>query len=222
MISSVATQAACFTEHVLEGRALNKSRKQLYIDWASELDMKKEAKNASGAMILLENLMIPLAKFYDLKAKPYSDIGLLCDEFIDIDETPEFSRELVDIPTTPYEAKPAFIKEYKKRVKKLKKERKWEELREYTCETIAKFPSKRTHCLTRHFMESIGRVAMLAPSKIQQAQDQYSKDPSGLISSTIGLHLTGISWSIGVDRRAAKLQYKGIPIICQDVPHIPF
>ncbi len=221
-MAALSIEAACFTEHVKEGKALNKSRKSLYVEWASELGLEKEAKKASKAMIRLENLMIPLAKYFDIRAKKYEDIGLLCDEFVDIDETPEFSRKLVEIPTMPYQEVPSFMKDYKKRVKKLKKERKWEELREYTRETIAKFPSKKTHCLTRHFMESIGRVAMLAPSKIQQAKDQYSKDPSGLISSTIGLHLTGLSWSIGVDRRASKLQYKGIPIICQDVPHIPF
>lgn len=213
-------EAACFREHVKEGRQLNKERKALYSDWAQGHKLKRRARVTSNAFIALETAMLPMARIYDLKARKYQASGLFCDDFISISETPDFTTINAQIPSTPYIHKLKFIATFEDQVKSSLRKKDWREVRAHALDALEHFPAKETHCLTRHFVESLGRLAALAPRHIRLAFENDLGSPSKLISSMIKFHLFGLGYAQKIDSLAAPLQYKGIPIVCQDVPNI--
>lgn len=219
LISSAS--ATCFREHVIEGRALNWERKGSYKDWAKKHGLKSRAGLVSNALLGLETLMLPAARYFDFKTRKHKGTGLFCDDFIPISETPEFNIVYAQIPDEVYNEKPAFISTYKDFIYELTQKREWSRIREESVIAIHLFEARETHCLTRHFIESIGRISALAPIHIEKAKSAGLDDPSELIAKMIRYHLTGLKYSLKIDALAAPLQYQGIPIVCQDVPHIP-
>lgn len=217
----VKAQAACFREHVHKGRELNRDRRAPYAEWADRYGLKGRARVVSSALIALETSMLPMARIYDLKAKKYQFTGLFCDDFIPISETPDFSLLDAQIPSSSYIRKLAFIANFEAQVKKAMKNKNWDEVRVLALGALDHFPANETHCLTRHFVESLGRLAALAPRHIRLALKNGLESPSKLISSMIKFHLFGLDYAQTIDSLAAPLQYKGIPIVCQDVPNIP-
>lgn len=213
--------ANCFHEHVVEGREVNFERKDDYANWAQQHDLKRQSKLVSNALIGLETLMLPVARIYDLKARKYSESGLFCDDFIPISSTPDYQVIYAQIPSVPYIKKLAFLKSYEKNIREKIEQYDWAWVRRESLSAIAHFPARETHCLTRHFVESIGRISALAPRHINQAHEQGLKDPRKIIASMIRFHLFGLDYALKIDTLAAPLQYQGIPIVCQDVPHIP-
>ncbi len=212
----------CFTEHVREGRHLNQQRRSQYFDLAQKHGLGKEAKKVSRSLIGLENLMIPFARYFDFRAKKYKDINLFCDEFVDINLSPDFTTKPAKIPSEKFVKKLKIVKSYEKEVRELLQNYKWEEVRELSHEVISKFPNKETHCLQKHSIESIGRIAWLAPDKIEMAKDNNLKNPKRLISSMIKLHFMGFGYAQRIDAKAYELQKVGIPIVCRDIPPVKF
>lgn len=213
--------ASCFHEHVIEGRQVNLQRKADYAHWAQKHDLKRQSKLVSNALIGLETLMLPSARIYDLKARKYSASGLFCDDFVPISETPSYQAIYAQIPSVPYIKKIAFLDSFEKNIKEKIEVYDWAWVRRESLLAIAHFPARETHCLTRHFVESIGRISALAPGHINQARAQGLKDPRKIIASMIRFHLFGLDYALKIDALAAPLQYQGIPIVCQDIPHIP-
>lgn len=216
-----AAEAACFFEHVSEGREVNRERRDLYSEWADQYGLKRRAKLTSSALIALETSMLPMARIYDLRARKYQFTGLFCDDFIPISETPNYSDINTQIPRLPYIHKLSFLEDFEARVRKEIKKENWAQVRELTLIALDHFPAAETHCLTRHFVESLGRIAALAPRHIRRARENGIESPSKLIASMIKFHLFGLGFAEKIDSLAAPLQYKGIPIVCQDVPFIP-
>ncbi len=221
IITSQVATASCFREHVKEGRALNHERKDLYAEWAQGHDLKSRAKLVSNALMSLETVMLPMARIYDYKARKHEATGLFCDDFIPIADTPEFNTIYAQIPRGSFIKNLAFISTYERDVKRALSSKNWARVRELSLIAIDSFPALETHCLTRHFIESLGRIAALAPRHIRLAQESNLKDPSDLIASMIKFHLVGLGYSQKIDSLAAPLQYKGIPIVCNDVPFVP-
>lgn len=220
-ICSMSASATCFHEHVKEGRALNFERKYQYATWAQEVELRSKSKLVSNALMALESIILPVARIYDFKARKYEGTGLFCDEFIPISETPDFNTIYAQIPNGSFNPNLPFIASYESIVESSVRKKDWARIREMSLWAIAEFPFKETHCLTRHFVESLGRIAALAPRHIRHARERGLKDPSDLIASMIHFHITGIGYAQKIDKLAAPLQYKGIPIVCNDVPFIP-
>ena len=220
-ISTISSgYANCFRNHVRDGRSLNSERKYQYASWAKKHNLKRQAKLVSNALMGIETLMLPMARYYDYKARDYKQTGLFCDDFIDMKETPKYTEAYTQIPRVPFIKKLAFLTTYEKEVRRLVKNNKWSEIREQSLEVLGHFPAPETHCMSRHFVESLGRIAALAPKHIQAAKEQGLDNPSELIASMLRFHLFGLDYAAKIDALAAPLQYEGIPIVCQDVPFI--
>lgn len=80
----------------------------------------------------------------------------------------------------------------------------------------------RFNCLIRHFLESTVRSARLAVKYNQYAQENKLRSPDRLMLRYLQLSFFTFSQAIALDRKAAPLQAQGLPILCRDVPHIPF
>lgn len=80
----------------------------------------------------------------------------------------------------------------------------------------------RFNCLTRHFLESTIRSARLAVKYDQVARERGVRSPEKLMKRFLQMSFFAFGQAIALDRDAAELQAQGLPILCQDVPHIPF
>jgi hypothetical protein len=78
-----------------------------------------------------------------------------------------------------------------------------------------------TDCLVRHLLESAHRLAVLAPRHIEAARQRGLASPRWLLALLLRLHLWGLSRARDLDARARPLQARGIPILAQDLPPIP-
>jgi hypothetical protein len=91
---------------------------------------------------------------------------------------------------------------------------------------LADYP--RFFCMGRHLVESLVRIAALAPRYEEtRIQRKVKSSPLPISRGLIESHLTLLATTgeavgqPGLDTWAAPLQAKGIPIICNDVPPIP-
>lgn len=67
--------------------------------------------------------------------------------------------------------------------------------------------------MIRHFLESIRRVAGLAPT--------YGVRTMFISKQMLWAHVRSLKKASELDQMAAPLQAEGLPILCQDVPYIP-
>lgn len=70
-------------------------------------------------------------------------------------------------------------------------------------------------------LESIRPTASLAPLYKQAAKEKKVKSPGFVVQGFLRSHLEILTEATEIDYLAAPLQAEGLPIICQDVPHIP-
>ena len=75
--------------------------------------------------------------------------------------------------------------------------------------------------MTRHLLQSLARMAHLAPQYVAMATDAGLPSPARISARVMRLHLCALAAGQRVDRRAAPLQVAGVAIVQQDVPHIP-
>jgi hypothetical protein len=70
-------------------------------------------------------------------------------------------------------------------------------------------------------LESIARVAHLAPKHSRLARDKGMKPTDTFSWRMVQLHLFSLPSFAKLDKLAAPLQSRGVPILHQDVPPIP-
>ena len=75
-------------------------------------------------------------------------------------------------------------------------------------------------CMLRHLVESIWRVAWLAPQHAAAARAAGLPTTVPLSELYLRLNLAALEDSAALDRAARPLQEAGIPILCRDVPPI--
>ncbi|MCB9091843.1 MAG: hypothetical protein H6621_03060 [Halobacteriovoraceae bacterium] len=216
---SSETAHNCFRKHILDAIELNKQRKPLY-----EAISDGESKKISNKLISMEYLLIPISLYFDLSALRLQNKGvpLMCDEFIDMSETPPFTA-LDEIPKTQYNNLPTLsieekISQYREAMDQ-NSFTKISKLSEKYLKELEKYPSY--FCLYRHFTESILRASNKAMQYQAMALKNEVKFDSSLSWRFIDLQVSGLKRVNKIDILAAPLQFKGIPIICNDVPHIP-
>ena len=78
----------------------------------------------------------------------------------------------------------------------------------------------RYHSLLRHMLESTARVAFLAPQYAAKAEALGIDSPVYLSVQLLKLHVNGLWAGVFLDKRAAPLQRKGVPIIANDIPPV--
>ncbi len=76
------------------------------------------------------------------------------------------------------------------------------------------------HCLERHFVESMGRAATIAPQQSKLAKENLGIGSLWVSKIFIKSHFDLMQQAQELDSKAAPLQAQGIAIICQDIPPI--
>lgn len=206
-----------FELHLREAIALNRDRLPRYAARSDGASLP-----VSRTLIRSERLLLPLARRVDRRAARYHDAGipLLHDLFVSMENTPPFgSSEPVDLPAAyhPPQARPlsrAISGAYRA------------DGYAGALPVIARALDDLTahpevDAMLRHLLESMRRLATVAPRHAEQARALGLPSPHRLLGLLFRAHLGGFGFAARLDRRARPLQVRGIPIIARDVPPIP-
>jgi len=207
-----------FESHIREAIALNRDRAPKYAALSNGA-----SRPISRTLIVAERLIIPIARWFDRRAKPYQQAGvpLLESIFVPMSAAPPFlpvrsagQRELRQSSPQPAAIRRHVGEAYRARSFPGAADALASEL-----SALASAPG--VDCLVRHLLESAHRVAQLAPVHVAAAQERGLRSPAPILARLLWLHL----WSLGpagaLDRRARPLQARGIAILAQDLPPIP-
>jgi len=208
----------CFYDHVKDAIELNRERREAY---SRETDGASE--KISKYLIIWEKLILLKANKYDRNSSQFQNLGipLMCEDFIDMSETPRLMTRTAQIPK-------GYLNKYKPRTKKIKKDLKtalklgYQPFKMVITNKIEQLKFNKSYdCLLRHLLESLLRTADLAPRYIAVAPKHKKQDLDKLIKKYLRLQIFGISQAVFIDKKARSLQAEGVPILCNDVPHVP-
>jgi len=212
------TQRDCLRVHLVDAIELNKQRKPEYA-----LLTNGESKAISNKMIAFEQASLPVARIIDGKAARFHRLGInvICDDLIDMKETPEFLANDTTI------AGKIFLdlddKDIKSTIRTKLEGGDYAAVRDFTDGVIKDIDKRNgSNCMFKHFLESVRRSAALMVKYRKAVPDpKLWRDLVSLENRYIRLQVSSLSFAQIVDKRAAPIHRKGVGVICRDVPHIP-
>lgn len=204
----------CFREHLLRALALNEQRLSKY-----SLLSQGRSEVVSKSLIRMEKTMLTVSDAvtpFDLWNQPYqrAHFHLICESYVSMDLVPAFGAlqqrsNGQAVPWSSFGLKMAFFKGD------------FADIKAKSLVGIrALSVDPGSHCLTRHLLESIARIASLAATGDEKALAQGLPPPRNIFRSMIFGHLAMLDWAASIDRSALPLQKEGLPILCGDVPPI--
>lgn len=206
----------CFRRHLLDAISLNERRLPVYREWSDGRSVE-----ISRALIRMERLALIAAWQVDAEARPYHRAGIpiVCSEYVSMSLTPPLPERPGPGLTGPYRSPPppdsmiAAIRE-------VYGAGGFEGVVDATDRLMELLGRPEQNCMVRHVLESLGRVASLAPVHLRSARSAGLPSTRPLSELMLRLHLEVLDESVALDRRAAPLQAIGIPILCADLPPI--
>jgi hypothetical protein len=209
----------CFQVHLEEAIALNEKRKPLY-SWLTQ----GRSEAISDKLIESEKLSLIFARSVDDAARPYQRAGVAvaCDEFVSMADVPVFREQYAFDPEPLTAFEPVDGVALRDGLEATFAEEGFAGLATATDATLHALEEPRTyHCMVRHMLESLRRIANLAPVHEEDAHERGLASPRPISEDLVELHLLSIDPAAKLDEQASVLQSEGIPILCQDVPSIP-
>ncbi|NRA68186.1 MAG: hypothetical protein HRU19_27125 [Pseudobacteriovorax sp.] len=206
----------CLRTHLIEAIDINSERLKHY-----SAATNGRSESISRQLIWSERGLILLSPLIDWTALYWQSSGIpvACDDYIPMAQTPDFqitdhSYDLRTRISLTADSLRARIDDA------------WEKSDEAAVQVIDEIietlnSQKHFNCMTRHLLESVARSLTLKPKYISAAQAKDLYSPSFFMDVLIGLQIQGIGFALDLDKAAAPIQAQGIPIICNDVPHIP-
>lgn len=210
----------CLSEHISEAMELNKQRKPLYLKLSGG-----RSKIVSDKLIWMERKLSVAVPFADAWAAPYQAAGIpiLCQDFISMSETPKFQAQNPEGTDSLHNYRRPDIAAIKSRLLELYKAKSYLPLAHFADQQITDLEQKpRYNCMVRHLLESIRRMAALTPVHAQKSRAKNKVSSEFLSRTVLRSHIMLLEESAEIDRVAAPLQAEGLPIVCQDVPYIPW
>ncbi len=221
----------CFYRHIDEAIEINLKRRSGYLSTARYKGGFRawlQTRNVSSSLIVMERgLLLPARKF-DIKAAPFKRYGipLMCNDLIEMSETPKYKSTINEVPGRMFNIN---ISKLQNSIRYKLNNQKWSDLDQLIENKIIFLKSDPyQYCLTRHFLESILRTLRLIPiyqeEYLELPKDVQTKlgNPKKISLNYIKLHLIGFRFMDKIDRQAYLPQKLGIPIVCRDVPTIPY
>lgn len=206
--------------HVDEAMILNQSRSSVYQEVSGG-----KSRVVSEAMISFERALSRSASLADALALPLnlSGIPILCADLISMSKTPplRFSYEQ-GAPSLSQFHLPD-LQSIKAALNVALMDEDFNSLVNLSNRYIHELEHEpRFNCMVRHFLESIRRMAGLAPQYQLMAKSKLGAKTAKFISkNVINGHIKGLDEAAHIDLLAAPLQAQNLPIVCQDIPHIP-
>lgn len=204
--------------HILDAIRLNNKRAKEYA-----LLSNGQSRVLSYRLILTEIVCLPVALILDLQANRFEKKGLaiFSDIFESMDNVPEFNPEYPD--TVNYAAPLKEVK-FDNQVKELKyatTKKNFTKLESISNEIIMKLEEQpHVYLMTRHLLESIRRIASVAPYHLAKANDMSLPSPLPLLLRLLKLHYWALKFGQKLDHQSASIQTSGVPFLFYDLPTI--
>ena len=219
---SACLSEPCIRTHVEEGKELNHSRDILY-----KTVTKGRSEPITKRLIDYENWAI--AKLYLLEpiTAPFraKRIPMLCRELVSVKGAPAFLSYVQPHPRALLPSDYPKIEAIQSRLQEFASKRDFFGLQKQAFLEIIRLKEIPSYfCMTRHFLESIGSTAVQGP--IYAAEAEQKKSYPWLAKTVSWMFLDAqikdLKEMYEIDKMAVELQMEGVPILCQDVPAIPF
>jgi hypothetical protein len=206
-----------FEHHLREALEINRARLSLYARLSGGRSV-----GISRRLIRSEQLLLPVAWWFDRRAEPYHRAGvrLLHDVFVAMSDAPA-------APTSPgppcrRDAPPPSSAALRRSVGAGYVRGGWGGAAAEADRALVRLQDSRgADCMLRHLLESVRRIAEVAPAAAEASAHLGLPSPARLLNQLFRLHLWGLAPAARLDRDAYPLQREGIPILCADVPPIP-
>lgn len=218
--SPLAVPGGCFEDHVRDAIALNTARRPIYAA------MSEGASTAlSDRLIAMEQGTLALAVALDRWARPYQrvGIGVMCDEFVSMEGAG------APVATEPRATPVDLDALFDTLADAGRLERTWEAGgfpavaadADAMLRAVEGVPDRL--CMTRHLLESIRRGAGLATrhAVAARAAGFRFQSPARLSRAFVRMQAEALPLAAALDRDAAPLQARGVPILCHDLPPVP-
>ncbi|MES2963646.1 MAG: hypothetical protein V4760_07120 [Bdellovibrionota bacterium] len=220
---AVASEASheCFRNHLREAIVLNLERRPLYAALSGG-----QSKAISDRLVLLERLALVsshLTNDFDELDRVYRKAGIqvLCEDFMTMAKTPAFKPRFDGRLPRASSFRDYEPSDMKTRLKLALKNDGFTGVKVEAELWLAFLSTEpKLHCMMRHTLESIVRVAILAPRHAEKARKLGLPSPEKLERRLIESHWTVLGQIHRLDRKALPLQVEGLPIICNDVPSL--
>lgn len=214
-IQSQSFETRCISKHIHEAIALNQERLPLY---AAVSEGRSRA--ISRALLNLEKFVLATLPLIERPAEKYQTQGvpLFCLDVVPMSDTPQF-MERVEVPErafVPFNGLALSLSLAQALVMQNKQQ--LEQRLERALETLNE--NKNFNCMTRHLLESILRSVRLTPVYQQMSAEKGLRDPGYLLRILINTQISALGLASHLDAQAAELNAEGIPVICNDLPHI--
>lgn len=217
--SSLASDYDCARLHIEEAIEINRDHIKLYKDAYED-----EAAKVLGRLIFIEKIMLPFSRSLDRSAKTLVDAGfaMWCEDFVSMDSLPQFQ-----IRSSPPANK--FKPVDKKKLKQMRKKIKSFEIKnamklydEIVLMIETDLNDKSFNCVTRHFLESSARSLKLAVKRERYVPRELRQDFLKATKKMMKQMSLALMIARPLDNMAAKVQESGVPVLCQEMPHIPY
>lgn len=209
----------CFQEHLEEAIALNESRRPKY-----SMLTEGRSEAISDTLIDSEKMSLLFAPPIDEAAEPFHEAGvrIVCDEFVSMSEAPAFSDRFAFDPEPIASFEPVDGNQLTDDLKLAFTDGGFVALSEYADASLSALETPQGyHCMLRHMLESLRRIANLAPVHDARAREAGLDGALAISEEMVRLHFLTIGPAAKLDEQAAQLHAEGVPILCQDVPSIP-
>jgi hypothetical protein len=220
----------CFDQHIRDAIQLNQQRSPRY----SQLT-NGESDEISRLLIGHEKDALLLARFYLWRTEKWrkSGIPVFCSEFAPMSLVAEFREEPDSKPPRLEDFIRPSWSDLERSASVILDEMDhtlvspvpeatgllWADLSRLTHESLAAVSREpRFNCMYRHVLESVVRVSKLAPIHARQSRERGLPSPESWAIAFVRRHLSVLKMVDDLDKKAAPIQARGIPILCQDVP----
>lgn len=210
---------SCFTHHLTEALSLNRTRSLQY----ARLTYGRSLFLSAELMSTEVTGLIP-AQILEFQASRFQKAGIpiLCDDFVSMELTPKFSATSGTTLPNRTEFVEIEVARWNKELRKAWETDGYPGLQSATLQKIELLSKqKKVNCLVRHVLESLARIAFLAPKYSEAAVKKgLANSPLSISNELVEIHLRSLWVFHKLDGQALSFQLEGIPILCQDVPHI--
>lgn len=210
----------CLGVHIRDAMILNDRRASFY-----EKLSQGRSREISQRLIAMEKKLAVVAPLADLVASVFqiSGVPILCEDFIDMAEAPAMRGYNPEGLHSGSSLAPPPLNEIESVMRDLLRKRAYEDLALFADQHVRRLAAMpHFNCLMKHMLESIRRVAALTPQHKAVSVQRLGLSSEFLSRRILSSHINLLKESAQIDLLAVPLQMEGLPIVCQDVPEIPW
>lgn len=212
-----------FYRHLIEAIELNRVRREHYADVTGG-----RSRSLSNRLILSERLCLPVARYFDAKARHFNEegIGVVREDFVsmeDVEAPPSPPRYTGQATSTDIAEVTDFLGAYRQAALAANKEADFQEVCRASRDALHELEGREVELgahfvMSKHVIESAGFAALNA---LQWAR-QSDGETVSLSRKLIYCQLRPLTFFVSFDKWAQPLHAEGCGILVNDIPPIPF